>query len=220
MSNLTAQQEKIFLFIQKVIDENGIPPTRAEIARALGFRSANAAETHLRALQRKGVIELLPGASRGIQVLRTDPVPEEGLPLVGRVAAGHPILAEQHIEGHFRVDHSLFNPRPHYLLRVQGMSMKGAGILDGDLVAVCRTPEVRNGQIVVARLEDEVTVKRYRQTGSTVWLYPENPDFVPIEVDTGEDTLVIEGVVVGVIRHQIASAGTAGKSDSRRGRAS
>jgi repressor LexA len=220
MSNLTAQQEKIFLFIQKVIDENGIPPTRAEIARALGFRSANAAETHLRALQRKGVIELLPGASRGIHVLRTDPVPEEGLPLVGRVAAGHPILAEQHIEGHFRVDHSLFNPRPHYLLRVQGMSMKGAGILDGDLVAVCRTPEVRNGQIVVARLEDEVTVKRYRQTGSTVWLCPENPDFVPIEVDTGEDTLVIEGVVVGVIRHQIGSAGTVGKGDSRRGRAS
>jgi repressor LexA len=221
MSDLTAQQEKIFLFIQKVIEESGIPPTRVEIARALGFRSANAAETHLRALQRKGVIELLPGASRGIQVRRREAVAEEdGLPLVGRVAAGHPILAEQHIEGHFRVDPSLFNPRPHYLLRVQGMSMKGAGILDGDLVAVCRTPEVRNGQIIVARLEDEVTVKRYRQTGATVWLYPENPDFVPIEVDPGEETLVIEGVVVGVIRHHVPSAGNADKSNSRRGRAS
>ncbi|MCC7330036.1 MAG: repressor LexA [Gammaproteobacteria bacterium] len=203
MAQLTSRQAEVLSFIQSFIDETGMPPTRAEIARALGFRSANAAEEHLRALQRKGVIDLLPGASRGIQL--GDGLREPGLlPLVGRVAAGHPILAQENIEGRYRVDASLFNPKPHYLLRVQGMSMKGAGILDGDLVAVCRTPEVRNGQVVVARLEEEVTVKRYRQEGPVVWLLPENPDFEPIRIDLQEDPMVIEGVVVGVLRNRLS----------------
>jgi repressor LexA len=185
--------------IQEFIADSGMPPTRAEIARELGFKSANAAEEHLRALQRKGVIELLPGASRGIQL--KDSLREQlGLPLVGRVAAGSPILAEEHIETHYKIDPALFNPKPHYLLRVEGMSMKDAGILDGDLVAVHRTPEVRSRQIVVARVEDEVTVKRYRQDGSLVWLLPENEEFEPIQVDLNEQAMVIEGVVVGVIR--------------------
>jgi repressor LexA len=185
--------------IQDFIAESGMPPTRAEIARELGFKSANAAEEHLRALQRKGVLELIPGASRGIQL--KDSLREQlGLPLVGRVAAGSPILAEEHIETHYRIDRALFNPKPHYLLRVEGMSMKNAGILHGDLVAVHRTPEVRSRQIVVARVEDEVTVKRYRQEGSLVWLMPENEDFEPIRVDLNSQTMVIEGVVVGVIR--------------------
>jgi repressor LexA len=185
--------------IQDFIAESGMPPTRAEIARELGFKSANAAEEHLRALQRKGVLELVPGASRGIQL--KDSLREQlGLPLVGRVAAGSPILAEEHIETHYRIDKALFNPKPHYLLRVEGMSMKNAGILHGDLVAVHRTPEVRSRQIVVARVEDEVTVKRYRQEGSLVWLMPENEDFEPIRVDLNSQSMVIEGVVVGVIR--------------------
>jgi len=185
--------------IQDFIAESGMPPTRAEIARELGFKSANAAEEHLRALQRKGVLELVPGASRGIQL--KDSLREQlGLPLVGRVAAGSPILAEEHIETHYRIDQALFNPKPHYLLRVEGMSMKNAGILHGDLVAVHRTPEVRSRQIVVARVEDEVTVKRYRQEGSLVWLMPENEDFEPIRVDLNSQSMVIEGVVVGVIR--------------------
>jgi repressor LexA len=185
--------------IQEFIAESGMPPTRAEIARELGFKSANAAEEHLRALQRKGVLELVPGASRGIQL--KDSLREQlGLPLVGRVAAGSPILAEEHIETHYRIDKALFNPKPHYLLRVEGMSMKNAGILHGDLVAVHRTPEVRSRQIVVARVEDEVTVKRYRQEGSLVWLMPENEDFEPIRVDLNSQSMVIEGVVVGVIR--------------------
>jgi repressor LexA len=185
--------------IQDFIAESGMPPTRAEIARDLGFKSANAAEEHLRALQRKGVLELIPGASRGIQL--KDSLREQlGLPLVGRVAAGSPILAEEHIETHYRIDRALFNPKPHYLLRVEGMSMKNAGILHGDLVAVHRTPEVRSRQIVVARVEDEVTVKRYRQEGSLVWLMPENEDFEPIRVDLNSQTMLIEGVVVGVIR--------------------
>jgi repressor LexA len=185
------------------MDESGMPPTRAEIARALGFRSANAAEEHLRALQRKGVLELLPGASRGIQ-LSEAVRDQDRLPLVGRVAAGHPILAQENIEARYRIDTSLFDPRPHYLLRVKGMSMKDAGILDGDLVAVCRTPEVRNGQVVVARLEEEVTVKRYRQEGRVAWLLPENPDFEPIRVDLKAQTMVIEGVVVGVVRNHLS----------------
>ena len=176
-----------------------MPPTRAEIAEALGFRSSNASEDHLRALARKGAIELVPGASRGIR-LKDSLRDQMGLPLVGRVAAGQPILAQEHIEAHYQIDPSLFHPKPHYLLKVQGMSMKDAGILDGDLVAVHRTPEVRNRQIIVARLEDEVTVKRYRQDGSVVWLLPENPDFEPIGVDLKEDSVVIEGVVVGVVR--------------------
>ena len=153
----------------------------------------------MRALQRKGAIDLVPGMSRGIQ-LKDTMRDQIGLPLIGRVAAGRPIMSEEHIEGRFHVDPELFNPRPHYLLKVQGMSMKDIGIMDGDLVAVHRTPEVRNRQIVVARVDDEVTVKRYRQEGSVVWLLPENTDFDPIRVDLKEQSMLIEGVVVGVLR--------------------
>jgi repressor LexA len=200
MDKLTPRQSEILTFLQDFIDESGMPPTRAEIARALGFKSVNAAEEHLRALQRKGVIELVPGASRGIQL--KDFLREQlGLPLVGRVAAGNPILAEEHIDGHYRIDTSMFDLRPHFLLRVEGMSMKDIGILDGDLVAVHRTPEVRSGQVIVARLEDEVTVKRYRQKGPMVWLLPENEEFAPIKVDLTEQNMVIEGVVVGLVRN-------------------
>lgn len=199
MRRLTPRQSEILNLIQDFIAEYGMPPTRAEIARELGFKSANAAEDHLRALQKKGMLELIPGASRGIQL--KDSLREQmGLPLVGRVAAGSPILAEEHIERHYKIDPNLFNPKPHYLLRVEGMSMKNAGILHGDLVAVHRTPEVRSRQIIVARLDDEVTVKRYRQEGSVVWLMPENEDFEPIKVDLTTQSMVIEGVVVGVIR--------------------
>jgi len=202
MTQLTPRQSQILQMIQEFIAECGMPPTRAEIARELGFRSPNAAEDHLRALQRKGVLELVPGASRGIQL--KDSLREQlGLPLVGRVAAGSPILAEEHIETHYRIDPALFKPKPHYLLRVNGMSMKNAGILHGDLVAVYRTPEVRSRQIVVARVDDEVTVKRYRQEGSLVWLLPENDEFEPIRVDLNTQSMVIEGVVVGVIRDGI-----------------
>ena len=199
MRRLTPRQAEILNLIQDFIAENGMPPTRAEIARELGFKSANAAEDHLRALQKKGMLELIPGASRGIQL--KDSLREQmGLPLVGRVAAGSPILAEEHIERHYKIDPNLFSPKPHYLLRVEGMSMKNAGILHGDLVAVHRTPEVRSRQIIVARLDDEVTVKRYRQEGTVVWLLPENEDFEPIKVDLTTQSMVIEGVVVGVIR--------------------
>ena len=199
MTDLTPRQRQILEFIREQLEESGMPPTRAEIATALGFKSANAAEEHLRALKRKGVIDLVPGASRGIQ-LKDTMRDQMGLPLIGRVAAGRPIMSEEHIEGRFQVDPKLFSPRPHYLLKVQGMSMKNIGIMDGDLVAVHRTPEVRNRQIVVARLENEVTVKRYRQEGSVVWQLPENGDFAPIRVDLKEQSMLIEGVVVGVLR--------------------
>jgi repressor LexA len=199
MQELTVRQRQVLHVIQRSIAESGMPPTRAEIAQQLGFRSANAAEEHLRALQRKGCVQLLAGASRGIQ-LSEELREEQGLPLVGRVAAGRPMLAEEHIVDHMRVDPGLFQPRPHYLLKVVGMSMRDAGILDGDLVAVHRTPEVRNRQIIVARLENEVTVKRYRQEGSIAWLLPENSDFEPIRVDLKQQPLLIEGVVVGVLR--------------------
>jgi len=199
MSDLTPRQSQVLHVIQQALLQTGMPPTRAEIAAELGFRSPNAAEEHLRALARKGCLELLPGSSRGIRL--KDTLREQlGLPLVGRVAAGRPILSEEHIVDHLNVDPALFQPRPHYLLKVVGMSMKDAGILDGDLVAVHRTAEVRNRQIVVARLENEVTVKRYRQQGSVVWLLPENPDFEPIRVDLQSQPLLIEGVVVGVLR--------------------
>jgi repressor LexA len=201
MDNLTPRQRQVLRFIQDSLDEQGLPPTRAEIATALGFKSANAAEDHLRALQRKGVIDLMPGASRGIQL--KDSLREQfGLPLIGRVAAGRPILAEENIEARYQIDPELFQPRPHYLLKVRGMSMRNAGILDGDLVAVHRTPEVRNRQIVVARLENEVTVKRYRQDGSIAWLLPENEDFEPIRVDLKQESMTIEGIVVGVLRQE------------------
>jgi len=195
MEKVTPRQQEVLDLIQEVIDETGMPPTRAEIAETLGFKSANAAEEHLRALARKGMITLLPGAARGIRI--TDP---PGLPVVGRVAAGSPLLAEQHLEGRVRVDPRMFKPKPDYLLRVRGMSMRDAGILDGDLVAVNRNPEVRNGQIVVARLGDEVTVKRYRLQGAEVHLLPENPAFQPIVVYVHSREFIIEGVVVGVLR--------------------
>ena len=199
MSDLTPRQSQVLHLIRQALAETGMPPTRAEIAAQLGFRSPNAAEEHLRALARKGCLELLPGTSRGIRL--KDTMREQlGLPLVGRVAAGRPILAEEHIVDRLDIDPAVFQPRPHYLLKVVGMSMKDAGILDGDLVAVHRTAEVRNRQIVVARLENEVTVKRYRQQGSIAWLLPENPDFDPIRVDLQKEPLLIEGVVVGVVR--------------------
>src|ERR1022692_849199 len=199
MSDLTPRQTRVLRFIQRSLSETGMPPTRAEIAAELGFRSPNAAEEHLRTLARKGVIQLLPGASRGIQL--HDTLREQlGLPLIGAVAAGRPMLAQENIVEHLHIDPGVFQPRPHYLLKVVGMSMKDAGILDGDLVAVHRTSEVRHRQIVVAPLEHEVTVKRYRQEGSVVWLMPENADFEPIRVDLKHEALLIEGVVVGVLR--------------------
>jgi len=202
MRELTPRQRQVLFLIQKVMAETGMPPTRAEIAKALGFRSVNAAEDHLRALERKGAVELLSGTSRGIR-LKDSMRDQLGLPLIGRVAAGAPILAEEHIEARYQIDTDLFQKSPHFLLRVHGMSMRDAGILDGDLVAVHRSPEVRNRQIVVARLEDEVTVKRYRQEGHQVWLMPENPEFEPIKINLKERELMIEGVVVGVVRDKV-----------------
>jgi len=197
MSELTPRQSEILALIRDHLETHGCPPTRAEIARTLGFRSANAAESHLRALARKGVLELTPGASRGIRLLEDA---SAGLPLVGRVAAGAPILAEENIEGHYRVDADLFHPHADYLLRVNGESMRDIGILDGDLLAVHRTSEATNGQIVVARLDDEVTVKRFRRQGHRVELIAENPDYEPIRVDLRTEALVLEGLAVGVVR--------------------
>lgn len=199
--NLTARQRQIVDLIRRHLDETGYPPTRAEIARALGFRSANAAEEHLKALARKGVIELVRGASRGIRLI--EPVRPLGLPVVGRVAAGSPILAEEHVEDRYAIDPSLFHPRADYLLRVRGMSMRDAGILEGDLLVVHRTRHAENGQIVVARLGDEVTVKRFQRHGRwahRVRLLPENPDFAAIELNLKEQELVIEGLGVGLLR--------------------
>jgi repressor LexA len=195
MESLTPQQQRIFEFIRESIEATGFPPTRAEIMEAFEFRSPNAAESHLRTLERKGVIELLRGSARGIR-LKGD----EGLPLIGRVAAGSPILAEAHVQARYQVDPALFKPRADYLLQVRGMSMRDAGILDGDMVAVHATSEVRSGQIVVARVHDDVTVKRLQRRGSMVELLPENPEFEPIVVDTRRDPVVIEGLAVGLIR--------------------
>jgi repressor LexA len=200
MAELTTRQREVLRFIQSFLQEHGIPPTRAEIARALGFRSVNAAEDHLRALERKGAIGLVAGASRGIRLLAGGA--PGGLPVVGRVAAGSPVLAEEHIEDHYQIDARLFRPPADYLLRVQGMSMKDAGILDGDLLAVHRTPEAEDGRIVVARLGDEVTVKRLRLRGPRALLLAENPEFAPIEVDLVRQALVIEGIGVGLIRRE------------------
>ena len=186
-----------FQLIAEHIDREGMPPTRAEIASTLGFRSPNAAEDHLKALERKGAIEVMPGTSRGIRLLTK---PNTGIPVVGRVAAGNPILAEEHIERHCQLDPKLFQPRADYFLKVRGQSMRDIGIMNGDLLAVHRTQEATSGQIVVARLDDEVTVKRYRQRGNIVRLLPENDDFEPIVVDLRSQNLVIEGLAVGVIR--------------------
>lgn len=201
MIKLTPRQAEILAFIKRCLEDNGFPPTRAEIAQELGFKSPNAAEEHLKALARKGAIEMTPGASRGIRIPGFDAKPEEAsLPIIGRVAAGAPILAQQHIEESCNINPGFFHPRADYLLRVHGMSMKNIGILDGDLLAVHTCREVRNGQIVVARIGDEVTVKRFQREGNKVFLLAENSDFDPIEVDLKDQDLVIEGLSVGVIR--------------------
>jgi repressor LexA len=197
--SLTARQSQILDLIRGYIADEGCPPTRAEIANILGFRSPNAAEDHLRALQRKGYIEIVAGSSRGIRLVDEDP----GLPVVGRVAAGEPILAEQHIEDYQQLEPGMFRPRADYLLRVHGDSMKDAGILDNDLLAVHSTQQVENGQIVVARIGEEVTVKRFRQRSSIVRLLPENPEYEPIRIDLKDQPLVIEGLAVGVLRKEI-----------------
>jgi repressor LexA len=207
---LTKRQKEILIFISDHISSEGFPPTRNEISKHFGFRSPNAAESHLRALEHKDVIRIEAGRSRGIilTALSHASLPASStlrtpLPLVGRVAAGSPILAQENIEHEYRVDPSLFSARPHYLLRVEGSSMRDAGILDGDLLAVHRTPEAHNGQIVVARLDDEVTVKRFKRNGHRVSLLPENPDFQPIQIDLRHQELVIEGLGVGIVRPQL-----------------
>ncbi|MBG57034.1 MAG: repressor LexA [Porticoccus sp.] len=198
-TSLTARQQQILNLIKQHIDETGYPPTRAEIATELGFRSPNAAEEHLRALARKGMIEMISGASRGIRLLDEQPA---GLPLIGRVAAGDPVLAAENIEDYLDIGANLFNPRADYLLRVHGMSMKNAGIMDGDLLAVHKTGHAQKGQIVVARIEDDVTVKRLGKSlkRHEVLLEPENEEMLPIVVDLREKSFVIEGLGVGVIR--------------------
>jgi repressor LexA len=220
---LTTRQQQIFDLVKHTIQRTGAPPTRAEIAHELGFKSPNSAEEHLQALARKGVIELLEGTSRGIRLPTTAlrqvnqqraqhqlslPIPglaQLTLPLIGRVAAGSPILAQEHIEQTYQLEASLFSRRPDYLLKVRGMSMRDAGIMDGDLLAVHRTQEVKNGQIVVARLGDDVTVKRWRRTAQHIELIPENPDFSTIVVSTHADEqetqFELEGLAVGLIRN-------------------
>ncbi len=199
MKPLTARQQQVFDLIKDKIEVSGMPPTRAEIAKELGFRSANAAEEHLKALARKEVIEIIPGASRGIRILLEDQT-ESGLPLIGQVAAGEPILAQEHVETHYQVDPSMFRPQADFLLRVNGMSMKDIGIMDGDLLAVHKTQDVRDGQVVVARVDDDVTVKRLERKGATVLLHAENEEFEPIKVDLTSQHLAIEGIAVGIIR--------------------
>jgi repressor LexA len=214
---LTTRQQQILDLIQSAIARTGAPPTRAEIATELGFKSANAAEEHLQALARKGVIELVSGTSRGIR-LKTDTLrsihesrfkqfsmslPGFGqlsLPLIGRVAAGSPILAQEHVDQSYFVESSLFQHRPDYLLKVRGMSMRDAGIMDGDLLAVQATKDAKNGQIIVARLGDEVTVKRFRRNRHLIELHPENPDYQTIIVEPGEP-FEVEGLAVGLIRN-------------------
>ncbi len=202
---LTARQQQILDWIRSFIESRGMPPTRAEIATGLGFSTASSAEDHLQALAKKGVLELVPGASRGLRLKDRPGVPIQGtLPLVGRVAAGYPILAAENVEAHYRVDAALFSPRADYLLRVHGMSMKDAGILDRDLLAVHRTGDARSGQIVVARLSgaagDEVTVKRLKRRGREIVLLPENSEFAPIVVNVADTDLSIEGLAVGLLR--------------------
>lgn len=201
MQKLTARQQEILDLIRRYIDDTGYPPTRADIANELGFKSANAAEEHLKALARKGAIEMIAGASRGIRI----PDMQEGLPIVGRVAAGSPILAEQHIEDRANIPANFFSPAADYLLRVHGDSMIDVGIFDGDLLAVHRTPTARNGEIIVARIDNEVTVKRLQRGSdpSRLSLLAENPDYAPIEVDLREQDFAIEGLSVGIIRQHV-----------------
>ncbi|MFC4653638.1 MULTISPECIES: transcriptional repressor LexA [Rheinheimera] len=204
MRPLTPRQAEILQLVKDYQAETGMPPTRAEIAAQLGFKSANAAEEHLKALAKKGFIEMMPGTSRGIRLVDDEAAneaeEEPGLPLVGKVAAGQPILAAEHIQQRYQLDASLFKPHADFLLRVQGMSMKDIGIMDGDLLAVHKTSEARQGQVVVARVEDEVTVKRFRREGQIVFLHPENDDFNVIKVDLTQQHFAIEGLAVGVIR--------------------
>ena len=213
MLKLTARQEQILNLIKEAIENTGFPPTRAEIAQELGFRSANAAEEHLQALARKGAIEISPGTSRGIRLVGNAaasaadaapaPVPAAllmALPLVGRVAAGSPILAQEHVEATYSVDPAMFSAKPDFLLKVRGWSMRDAGICDGDFLAVKKVDSAKNGQIVVARIGEEVTVKRYRKNGSTIELLPENPDFSVITVDPQSDEFALEGLAVGLLR--------------------
>ncbi|MDN4503000.1 transcriptional repressor LexA [Alteromonadaceae bacterium BrNp21-10] len=203
MRPLTPRQSEILQLIKDTLTMTGMPPTRAEIAKKLGFKSANAAEEHLKALQKKGVIEILPGTSRGIRVNYTEEelLEEQGLPLIGQVAAGEPILAQEHVEAHYKVDPTLFHPSADFLLRVNGMSMRDIGIMDGDLLAVHRTQDIRNGQVVVARVDEDVTVKRFERNGSQVILRAENENFKPIKVDLTAQPFNIEGIAVGVIRN-------------------
>ncbi|SAK58517.1 LexA repressor [Caballeronia arationis] len=211
-SKLTARQQQVFELIQRAIERTGFPPTRAEIAAELGFSSANSAEEHLRALARKGVIELAAGASRGIRLvpsLEDSPhqftlphqsIMQLSLPLVGRVAAGSPILAQEHISQHYSFDPALFSSKPDYLLKVRGLSMRDAGIFDGDLLAVQKKSEAKDGQIVVARIGDDVTVKRWKRHRDGVELIAENPDYENIFVKSGSAEFALEGIAVGLIR--------------------
>ena len=203
MEELTSRQKQLLRYIEERIRADGFPPTQAEIAANFGFRSATAARNHLLALARKGAIEHTDSASRGIRIKAPDRHAagyQNELPLVGRVAAGSPIMCEENIESHVRVDPAMFKPRADYLLKVRGMSMRDAAILDGDYIAVHKTQEARAGQIVVARLHDEVTVKRFQRSGHHVELIAENPEFKPIVLDLRRDALAIEGICVGVIR--------------------
>lgn len=195
-ATLTPRQQQILDLIRSSVEKRGIPPTRAEICQAFNFRSRSGAEQHIRALRNKGMIEIIPGSARSIRL--TSPF---GLPVIGQVAAGSPILAEEHIETYYELPTYLFKPRAHYLLKVRGLSMRDAGILDGDLLAVHRTHKANNGQLVVARIDNEVTVKKFYRRGNIVTLESENPDFEAIRVDLGKHELVIEGLGVGVIRN-------------------
>ena len=199
MQNLTARQEEVLSLIRNHLEETGYPPTRADIAKQLGFRSANAAEEHLKALAKKGAIEIIPGTSRGIKLANE----AEGIPIVGNVAAGNPILAEENIEDYCELSPSFFKPHADYFLRVRGDSMKDSGILDGDLLAVHKTADANNGDIIVARIDNEVTVKRLKKSGTkhNLSLLPENPDYSPIKIDLRENDFAIEGLAVGVVRN-------------------
>jgi repressor LexA len=201
MRPLTKRQAQILELIKVFIKDTGMPPTRAEIAQTLGFKSANAAEEHLKALAKKGVIKMKPGASRGIQLVEEEEPEQLGLPLIGRVAAGSPILAQEHVESHCKIDPLMFKPAADFLLRVNGMSMKDIGIMNGDLLAVHRTQTAENGQVVVARVDEDVTVKRLEKAGRKVLLHAENEEFTPIEVDLENESFNIEGLAVGVIRN-------------------
>ena len=201
MRPLTKRQAQILELIKLFIKDTGMPPTRAEIAQTLGFKSANAAEEHLKALAKKGVIKMKPGASRGIQLVEEEEPEQLGLPLIGRVAAGEPILAQQHVESHCKIDPLMFKPAADFLLRVNGMSMKDIGIMDGDLLAVHKTQVAENGQVIVARVDDDVTVKRLEKAGRKVLLHAENDEFSAIEVDLENESFNIEGLAVGVIRN-------------------